>query len=231
MLCEWEELPEFMRIPEVRSYYEYLSKHRFSLLVKRTFDFVMSSIMLVLFVPIFLYLAVWIKLDSPGPVFYRQERVTQYGRIFRIYKFRTMIQNADKFGSLVTVNNDNRITRVGKQLRRCRLDELPQLINIWKGEMSFVGTRPEVIKYVKKYTGEMFATLLLPAGVTSEASVQFKDEDKILNNKEGKEVEKLYLKKILPLKMSWNLKEISKFSLRTDLKCLLLTVITVLRTS
>ena len=148
MLCSWEKLPDFMHTKEVRPYYEVLRKHRFGLLMKRTFDFVMSSIMLVLLAPAFLVLAIWIKTDSEGPIFYRQERVTQYGRIFRIYKFRTMVQNADKIGSLVTVGGDSRITKVGRKLRGCRLDELPQLINIWKGEMTFVGTRPEVAKYV-----------------------------------------------------------------------------------
>ncbi len=229
MLCKWEELPEFMRISEVKEYYQRLSKKKFSLLVKRTFDFVMSTMMLVFFAPIFLCLAIWIKLDSPGDIFYRQERVTQYGKIFRIYKFRTMVQNADKLGSLVTVNEDSRITKVGKYLRKYRLDEIPQLLNIWKGEMSFVGTRPEVVKYVKKYTKEMYATLLLPAGVTSEASIQFKDEGKILDGVKGKEVERLYIKEILPQKMFWNLNGILKFSLLSDLKCLFLTVIAVLK--
>ncbi len=230
MLCKWEELPGFMRISEVKEYYQRLSKKRFCLLVKRTFDFVISTMMLVFFTPIFLCLAVWIKLDSPGGVFYRQERVTQYGRIFRIYKFRTMVQNADKLGSLVTVNEDSRITKVGKYLRKYRLDEIPQLLNIWKGEMSFVGTRPEVVKYVKRYTKEMYATLLLPAGVTSEASIRFKDEDKILDGVKDEEVEQLYIKEILPQKMFWNLNGILKFSLLSDLKCLFLTVITVLKT-
>ena len=146
MLCRWEQLPGFMRTEEVRPYYEVLKKHWFGLLVKRTFDFVMSSVMLIILSPVFLTLAIWIKRDSVGPVFYRQERVTQYGRKFRIYKFRTMVQNADQIGSLVTVGDDARITNAGKKLRGCRLDELPQLINIWKGEMTFVGTRPEVPK-------------------------------------------------------------------------------------
>lgn len=227
MICEWEELPEFMRIPEIKSYYQQLSKQRFSLLIKRTFDFVMSTVMLVFLAPIFLCLAVWIKLDSPGPVFYRQERVTQYGRIFRIYKFRTMVQNADKIGSLVTVNEDNRITRVGKRLRKYRIDEFPQLINIWKGEMTFVGTRPEVVKYVKKYTKEMYATLLLPAGITSETSIQYKDEKKLLDI--TKNVDKVYVEKILPVKMKYNLESIRKFSILQDILIMIRTVITVLK--
>ena len=150
MLRKWEELPAFMQTEEVRPYYEKLTRKWFSLLVKRIFDFAVSSVMLVILSPALLVLAVMIKKDSEGPVFYRQERITQYGRKFRIYKFRTMVINADKIGSLVTVGEDPRITKIGKRLRGCRLDELPQLINIWKGEMTFVGTRPEVEKYVKK---------------------------------------------------------------------------------
>lgn len=152
---EWEELPDFMRTEAVRPYYDSLSHKKGQLFLKRVFDFTVSSLMLAVLSPVLAVLAVLIRLDSEGPVFYRQERVTQYGRRFRIYKFRTMVQDADKKGSLVTTQGDARITRIGKKLRGCRLDELPQLINIWKGEMSFVGTRPEVVKYVKQYTDEM----------------------------------------------------------------------------
>lgn len=229
MLGRWEKLPGFMRTKEVRPYYESLRKHRLSLLVKRTFDFVMSSIMLVLLAPVFLFLAIWIKTDSKGPVFYRQERVTQYGRIFRIYKFRTMVQNADKIGSLVTVGGDSRITKVGRKLRGCRLDEIPQLINIWKGEMTFVGTRPEVAKYVKQYTKEMYATLLLPAGVTSEASIEFKDEDRLLNGVSGDEADRVYVERVLPGKMRWNLEGIRGFSLCQEGLLLIRTVKAVLK--
>lgn len=226
MLCRWEQLPGFMRTEEVRPYYEVLKKHWFGLLVKRTFDFVMSSVMLIILSPVFLSLAIWIKRDSEGPVFYRQERVTQYGRRFRIYKFRTMVQNADKIGSLVTVGGDSRITNAGKKLRGCRLDELPQLINIWKGEMTFVGTRPEVPKYVKQYTKEMYATLLLPAGVTSEASIEFKDEDSILAERtsKGKSTDEAYVDDVLERKMKWNLCMIKTFSLCKELAILLKTV-------
>lgn len=231
MLCRWEKLPGFMRTKEVRPYYESLRKHRFGLLVKRTFDFVMSSIMLVLLAPVFLFLAIWIKTDSKGPVFYRQERVTQYGRIFRIYKFRTMVQNADKIGSLVTVGGDSRITKAGQRLRGCRLDELPQLINIWKGEMTFVGTRPDVAKYVRQYTKEMYATLLLPAGVTSEASIEFKDENRILEEKtaQGKSVDEAYVEDVLGEKMRWNLEGIREFSLCQEGLLLIRTVKVVLK--
>ena len=133
--------------------------------------------------PVFAILAIIIKLDSPGPVFYRQERVTQYGKHFRIHKFRTMVQGADK-GSHVTVNNDSRITRVGKLIRSCRLDEIPQLLDVIQGTVTLCGVRPESPKYVAAYTDEMMATLLLPAGVTNLASIHYKDE--VIQRKEGK---------------------------------------------
>lgn len=228
MLRKWEELPTFMQTEEVRPYYEKLTRKWFSLFVKRIFDFAVSSVMLVILSPALLVLAVMIKMDSEGPVFYRQERITQYGRKFRIYKFRTMVINADKIGSLVTVGEDPRITKIGKRLRGCRLDELPQLINIWKGEMTFVGTRPEVEKYVKKYTPEMMATLLLPAGVTSEASIQYKDEDKLLADVSGENADRVYVEKILPEKMKWNLEEIKKFGFFREIGTMVKTVVAVI---
>lgn len=229
MLRKWEELPTFMQTEEVRPYYEKLSRKWFSLFVKRIFDFAVSSVMLVILSPALLVLAVMIKKDSEGPVFYRQERITQYGRKFRIYKFRTMVINADKIGSLVTVGEDPRITKIGKRLRGCRLDELPQLINIWKGEMTFVGTRPEVEKYVKKYKPEMMATLLLPAGVTSEASIQYKDEDKLLADVSGEDADRVYVEKILPEKMKWNLDEIKKFGFFREIGTMVKTVVAVMK--
>ena len=161
LLRKWDDIPEFMRNDEVKKYYDILIKKRFSLMLKRFFDIIMSLLLLIVLSPAFLILAIWIKVDSQGTVFYRQERITQYGRTFRIFKFRTMVSNADKIGTLVTTQNDSRITRVGEKIRKCRLDEIPQLINILKGDMSFVGTRPEVQKYVDAYTDEMKATLLL----------------------------------------------------------------------
>ena len=164
LLRKWEKLPPEMQTDEVRKYYDILKKKRVSLFFKRMFDIVVSSIMLLLLSPIFLILAIAIKIDSRGPVFYRQVRVTQYNKTFRIFKFRSMVQGADK-GSQVTVSGDARVTRVGKIVRGCRLDEISQLIDVWRGKMTFVGTRPEVTKYTEKYTPEMMATLLLPAGV------------------------------------------------------------------
>lgn len=223
---EWEELPDFMRTEAVRPYYDRLNRKKGQLFLKRVFDFTVSSLMLAALSPVLAVLAILIRLDSEGPVFYRQERVTQYGRRFRIYKFRTMVQDADKKGSLVTTQGDARITRMGKKLRGCRLDELPQLINIWKGEMSFVGTRPEVVKYVKQYTDEMYATLLLPAGVTSEASVQFKDEDQRIaaGVEAGRSADEVYVEDVLGEKMEINLKELKEFSVAGNIKTMMRTV-------
>ena len=167
-LKKWEELPEFMKTPEVRPYWEILNKKKGQLILKRIFDFVVSVILLIILAIPMGIIAILIKRDSEGPVFYRQERVTTYGRHFRIHKFRTMISNADKIGTAVTVGNDSRITKVGAKLRGHRLDELPQVLDVIRGDMSFVGTRPEAVKYVERYKPEFNATLLMPAGITSE---------------------------------------------------------------
>ena len=187
----------------------------------------MAAILLVVLSPIFLLLAVWIKLDSEGPVFFRQERVTQYGKSFRIYKFRTMVQNAEQLGAQVTSKDDMRVTSVGQALRKCRLDELPQLINILEGTMSFVGTRPEVPRYVAAYTDEMKATLLLPAGVTSVASIRYKDEDTLLDAAD--DVDDCYIHNVLPAKMEWNLRSLKEFSFIGELKVMVETVLAVIR--
>lgn len=211
-----------MQTEAVRPYYECLKKKKGSLLLKRIFDFTVSLAMLILLSPVLLILAVLIAIDSRGGVFYRQERVTQYGRKFKIFKFRTMVANADQIGTQVTVNNDQRITRVGRVLRKYRLDELPQLINIVLGDMSFVGTRPESTYYVKRYTPEMFATLLLPAGVTSEASIRYKDEARLLE--EAEDVDEIYINKVLPKKMVFNLKMIMQFDFLNELLIMIRTV-------
>ena len=224
LICKWEKLPENMQTEEVRNYYEILRKKNLSLLCKRIFDIFVSALMLVILSPLFLILAIAIKIDSKGPVFYRQERVTQYGKSFRIFKFRSMVVDADK-GSQVTVAYDSRITKVGRFIRKCRLDEVCQLIDIFRGTMTFVGTRPEVPKYVAQYTSEMLATLLLPAGVTSLASIYYKDEAKLLNSTE--ETDKVYVEKVLPAKMYYNLKAIEKFSFWSDIKILFMTVFAV----
>jgi lipopolysaccharide/colanic/teichoic acid biosynthesis glycosyltransferase len=215
ILRKWEDLPDNIRNEAVRPYYDSLQKKQLSLACKFIFDRVMALLMLICLSPVFLILAILIKQDSPGDVFFRQERVTQYGKVFRIYKFRTMVNNAEKLGAKVTTDNDTRITRIGNKLRKCRLDELPQLINILKGEMSFVGTRPEVMNFIKCYTQEMMATFLLPAGVTSAASIEFRDEDKLLAG--VKDVNEDYVNKVLPRKMKFNLKYMKEFSLKEDL--------------
>lgn len=227
LVKKWNKLPAEMQNEAVRPYYEKLRKKNFSLFWKRVFDFVLSSIMLIIFCPLFLILAIAIKIDSRGPVFYRQERVTQYGKKFKIYKFRTMVNNADKMGSQVTVDNDMRITKVGKFIRKCRLDEVSQLIDVWRGKMTFVGTRPEVPKYVDRYTEEMLATLLLPAGVTSEASIKFKDEAELL--KDAENVDDTYVNVVLPQKMQYNLKSLKEYGFWRDIGTMFKTVGAVLK--
>ncbi len=227
LVKEWNELPDYMQVEEVKPYYEILRKKKGQLILKRIFDTICSSILIVLLSPALLFISIWIKLDSKGPVFYRQERITQYGKVFRIFKFRTMVTNADKIGTLVTTQNDSRITKVGNKIRKCRLDELPQLFNIFLGEMSFVGTRPEVQKYVDAYSTEMNATLLLPAGVTSLASIKYRDEDEILEQKTklGKTIDQAYIEDVLPEKMKFNLEYINDFNIGRDLYLCMKTVI------
>lgn len=224
-IIKWEQLPQEMQTEEVKKYYDILKKKKASLFFKRAFDIVVSLVLLLILSPIFLVLAIAIKIDSEGPVFYRQVRVTQYNRKFRIFKFRSMVQNADK-GSQVTVSGDSRVTRVGKVVRKCRLDELSQLIDVLRGKMTFVGTRPEVPKYTEQYTPEMMATLLLPAGVTSLASIYYKDEAELLDSAE--DADKVYVEEILPAKMYYNLKAIEAFSFFGDIKIMFMTVLAVL---
>lgn len=224
-MISWEKLPPQMQTEAVKPYYEILQKKQIGLIFKRLFDIVVSLIMLLILSPVFLILAIAIKLDTEGPVFYRQVRVTQYGKEFHIFKFRTMVNNADKIGSQVTVGGDSRITRVGKVIRECRLDEIGQLLNILGGSMTFVGTRPEVPKYVEKYTPEMWATLLLPAGVTSEASIRYKDEAALLDAAE--DVDATYIQDVLPGKMKYNLRSIQEYSFFKDIETMFQTVFAV----
>ncbi len=225
ILCKWEKLPPELQTEAVRPYYDALKKRWFALLLKRVFDIVVSSVMLIALLPVFLVLAIAIKLDSPGPVFYRQERVTQYGKRFRIFKFRSMVQNADE-GAKLTFAEDNRVTRVGKWIRKCRLDEISQLIDVLRGTMTFVGTRPEIPEYVEKYTPEMMATLLLPAGVTSLASIFYKDEDQMLDA--AKDWNDAYIRQVLPAKMRYNLRALKTFRFFGDVKIMFMTVFAVL---
>lgn len=223
----WEDLPDYMKTEALLPYYESLKKKQISLWMKRIFDLLVSTCMIIICSPILLLISILIVKDSKGGVFYRQERVTQYGKTFRIFKFRTMVANADQIGSQVTVSNDSRVTKIGEKLRKYRLDELPQLFNIFLGDMTFVGTRPESTYYVKRYTEEMYATLLLPAGVTSQASIQYKDEADLLDQAE--DVDQVYVKQILPEKMKYNLESIKNFSFIKELKTMIETVIAVVR--
>lgn len=225
MLRRWEDLPRFMQIPEVRPYWEILWKRRGQLLIKQWFDLLMAlTLLCVLAIPM-IVIALLIKAEDGGHILYRQERVTTYGKVFRIHKFRTMVENADKIGSAVTVGNDRRITNIGSKLRKLRLDELPQLFDVIQGNMSFVGTRPEAVKYVERYKPEFNATLLMPAGITSEASIRYKDEDKLLNVADN--IDDVYIEKILPEKMKWNLNSIERFSIFREVLVMLRTVFAV----
>lgn len=225
MLKKWDDLPDFMRVDEVRPYWEILNKRRGQLLLKRIFDLVVALILLVILAIPMAIITVLIKKDSEGPVFYRQERITTYGRRFYIHKFRTMVVNADKIGTAVTVGEDPRITKIGKKLRHLRLDELPQVLDVIQGTMSFVGTRPEAVKYVERYKPEYNATLLMPAGITSEASIRYKDEDKLLNAADN--VDKVYVESVLPAKMKWNLESIRRFRFLREILTMFRTVFAV----
>lgn len=225
MLKKWEDLPDFMKTDEVRPYYDALKKKKISLGLKRLMDLFGGLILLVLLAIPMAIIAVWIKLDSEGSVFYRQERITTYGKHFKIHKFRTMVSNADKIGSSVTVGNDSRITKAGAKLRGCRLDELPQVLDLISGNMSFVGTRPEAVKYVEKYKPEYMATLLLPAGITSEASIRYKDEAELLDAAD--DVDRVYVEEVLPEKMKYNLESIKKFSFFGEITTMFRTVFAV----
>lgn len=215
----------------VKKYREEIEKRKISLFLKLFLDKVLALILLIPLSPIILVIAIWIKLDSEGPVFYRQERITTYGRPFRIFKFRTMVKDADKLGAAVTEHNDPRISRAGDKLRKVRLDELPQLFNVLLGDMSFVGARPEVAKYVNRYTDEMNATLLLPAGITSPASIEYKDEDEVIEKFKGtgRSIDDIYIEEVLPDKMKYNLDYIKNFSIVNDIKIMIQTALAVIK--
>ncbi|MBO4947236.1 MAG: sugar transferase [Lachnospiraceae bacterium] len=227
MLKQWEKLPDIMRTPEVAKYYRILKKKPLSLFFKRLFDILFSLILIVLLSPLMLFITIWIKCDSKGPVMFRQIRITTAGKEFRIFKFRTMVVDAEKLGTQVTVVQDPRITRSGRFLRKLRLDELPQLFNVLAGDMSFVGTRPEVPHYVEQYTPEMWATLLLPAGITSEASIEYKDEDRLLEGAD--DVDRVYMEEVLPEKMKYNLRYLGRFQVLRDFVIMVETVFAVLK--
>ncbi len=224
---KWDKLPEQFRNDAVKEYYDILSQKKASLVLKRIFDIIAGLIITIITLPFMLIIAIWIKLDSKGTVLFRQRRVTTYGRVFKIYKFRTMVSDAENLGTQVTVSHDSRVTRAGKILRKCRLDELPQVFNVLKGDMSFVGTRPEVERYVERYTDEMNATLLMPAGITSLASIKYKDEEKLLDGAEN--TDDVYVNTVLPQKMKYNLEYIKKFNFFYDIKLMFMTFFAVLK--
>ena len=223
MLRRWNKLPKELQREEIRPYYNALKKKKVSRFLMRCFDIVMSFFPLLLLSVFFIIIAIIIKLTSKGPVFYRQVRITRYGKEFRIFKFRTMVQDADKKGSLVTTKNDSRITKIGGFLRKTKLDELPQLINVLFGQMTFVGTRPEVKKYVDKYEPVYLATLLMPAGITSSASIEYRDEASLIEN--AKDVNDVYINHILPDKMKYNLEDIKKYNFFREIILIFKTVL------
>ena len=225
LLLPFDRLPREFQCGEVKKYYDILDKKRASLVLKRVMDIFLSLIMIiVLLIPIAV-ISVIIKLTSKGPVLYKQERVTTCNRHYMIWKFRTMRVGADKEGALITSDHDSRVTGIGNTLRRFRLDELPQVFHVLSGKMSFVGTRPEVPKYVDRYTPEMMATLLMPAGITSLASIRYKDEAVIIGDvSDPDEVDRIYVEKVLPEKMKYNLEYIDRFGFRRDIRLMLSTV-------
>ena len=218
----FDKLPEEFQNDEVRQYYDILSKKQASVIFKRAFDLFVSVILLIFLIIPIAVIAIAVKCDSKGPVMFRQERVTKYGRRFKIFKFRTMVVNAESLGTMVTTDSDSRVTRIGRKLRKYRLDELPQVFNVLSGSMTVVGTRPEVPKYVDMYEDKYYATLLLPAGITSLASIMYKDEEKLLASTE--DADKVYVDTILPEKMKYNLEYTEHFSFGSDVKLMFKTV-------
>ena len=219
---KFDELPERFQNEAVRKYYDILKKKRVSLFFKRVFDFVIALIIFIVLLPLNLVVGVLVKCTSEGPVFYRQVRIGRYGKPFRIFKFRTMVQNADKIGAQLTVGErDPRITKIGHFLRKTRLDEFAQVINILLGQMCLVGARPEVPKYVEQYSDEMMATLLLAPGISGEASLEFKDENELLA--QADDFEQCYITQVLPEKMRINLEYLTKLSVWYDFKLLVRT--------
>lgn len=227
MLESWNNLPCYMETDEVKEYYDIIEKKKFDLFIKRLFDIIFSLIMIIFIAPFWVIIYLIIMFDSPGNPIFSQNRITRYGRVFKILKFRTMVENAEQKGASVTTENDSRITKCGKWLRKYRIDETLQLINILKGELSFVGVRPESPKYVARYSKEMVATLLLPAGVTSPASILFKNESEML--KDCEDYDETYVNEILPKKMKYNLEYIKNFGFWSDIKIMFQTVLAVIK--
>ena len=197
------------------------------LALKRLMDIVVSGCALAVLWPVLLLIAIAIKIDDPGPVFYRQVRVGRGGKTFRIYKFRTMVVDADKKGLAITVGRDNRITRMGAFLRKTKLDQLAQLSNVFTGEMSFVGPRPEVPKYVDMYTPYQRQVLLVRPGITDYASIAYRNENDLLAGAD--DPEKMYIEKIMPDKIELNMKYLREISPLADIRLILSTIVAVIR--
>ncbi len=223
----YNKLPPSFRCAEVKKYYEILRQKSAMLFFKRVLDLLLAVLLLIILLIPIAVISVVVKCTSSGPVFFRQERVTTYGKHFKILKFRTMVQNAESMGAAVTTDNDSRVTKVGRVLRKYRLDELPQIFNVLSGNMTIVGARPEVPQYVERYEKEYYATLLMPAGITSLASILYKDEEKLLGQSD--DTDKVYIEQILPEKMKYNLQYVKDFSCLTDLKLMVRTVVEMIR--
>ena len=204
-----------------------LEKRKVHLALKRLMDVVISGGALLVIWPVLLLIALAIRIDDPGPVFYRQVRVGKDGKEFRIYKFRTMVVDADKKGLAITVGRDNRITRVGRILRKTKLDELAQLINVFTGEMSFVGPRPEVPKYVNLYTPYQRQVLLVRPGITDYASIAYRNENDLLEGAE--DPERMYIETIMPDKIELNMKYLHEISPLADIRLIISTIIAVIK--
>ena len=218
----FDKLPEEFQNSEVKYYYDILKKKQASLILKRALDILLAVVLIVFLILPIAVIAVAVRCGSEGPVLFRQERVTRYGRRFKILKFRTMVVDAERLGSMVTTDSDSRVTKIGRTLRKFRLDELPQIFNVLGGSMKFVGTRPEVLKYVELYEDKYYATLLLPAGITSPASIMYKDEEKLLASHE--DADRVYMELILPEKMKYNLAYTENFGIISDLRIMFQTV-------
>ena len=214
------KLPGVFQTEPVLQYYLILRGKCGYLWIKRGLDILISLLLLLILSPLLLLTALLVKCTSRGPVFYRQERVGKNGKSFWILKFRTMVKNADHMGAPITVGNrDSRITVIGHVLRASRIDEFPQFINVLKGDMSIIGARPEVPRYVREYTPEMYATLLLAPGMTGVASIVYRQESELLADQ--KNPENYYIQEILPKKMAINLKYLKSISFFTDAKLIL----------
>lgn len=220
---QFEKLPPDLQKSEIRPYFDYLQTRKGSLIAKRVLDIFVALLVLTVLSPIMLISAILVKLTTKGPLFYLQERVGLYGKPFHIYKFRTMVVDADKIGAQITVGErDPRITKVGHILRTTRIDEFPQMLNVLKGDMTIIGTRPEVPRYVKEYSDEMKATLLMQPGASGGASIAYRYENEMLKDKE--DPEQYYIDAILPDKMQINLDYLKKFSIWQDLWLMCRTV-------